>query len=48
MSSAKHVDVRVKFKCDYAKPCIDKPQYIELELMLADLLTKVPLHGCWS
>ena len=37
---AKHIDVRVKFVCDFARRGIVHAQYVRLELMLADLLTK--------
>uniref|UniRef100_A0AAV1T532 Integrase catalytic domain-containing protein n=1 Tax=Peronospora matthiolae TaxID=2874970 RepID=A0AAV1T532_9STRA len=40
MASAKHVDVRMKFICDYAKKGIVKPEFVESKLMKADLLTK--------
>ena len=40
MASAKHVDVRMKFICDYAKKGIVKPEFVESKLMRADLLTK--------
>ncbi|GAB9471215.1 unnamed protein product, partial [Globisporangium polare] len=39
-TKAKHIDVRVKFLCDYAKRGVVKPYYVRSELMLADLLTK--------
>ncbi|GAB9476013.1 unnamed protein product, partial [Globisporangium polare] len=39
-TKAKHIDVRVKFLCDYAKRGVVKPHYVRSELMLADLLTK--------
>uniref|UniRef100_A0AAV1TE09 Polyprotein n=1 Tax=Peronospora matthiolae TaxID=2874970 RepID=A0AAV1TE09_9STRA len=37
---AKHIDVRVKFACDFARRGIVRAQYVRSELMLADLLTK--------
>uniref|UniRef100_A0AAV1UPI6 Polyprotein n=1 Tax=Peronospora matthiolae TaxID=2874970 RepID=A0AAV1UPI6_9STRA len=37
---AKHIDVRVKFVCDFARRGIVRAQYVRSELMLADLLTK--------
>ena len=37
---AKYIDVRVKFVCDFARRGIVHAQYVRLELMLADLLTK--------
>ncbi|CAI5711694.1 unnamed protein product [Peronospora destructor] len=40
MSSTKHVDVRMKFICDYAKKGVVKPDFVESKLMKADLLTK--------
>ena len=41
MSSVKHVDVRMKFICDYARKDIVKPKFMESRIMKADLLTKV-------
>ena len=38
MSSAKHVDVRMKFICDYAKKSIVRPKFVESKLMKADML----------
>jgi len=40
MASAKHVDIRIKFICDYARKGIVEPKYVESRLMKADLLTK--------
>jgi hypothetical protein len=40
MASAKHVDIRIKFICDYARKCIVRPKYVESRLMKANLLTK--------
>ena len=40
ISSAKHVDVRIKFICDYTKRDIVKPRYIESKFMIDGLLTK--------
>ncbi|KAG2761559.1 hypothetical protein PC129_g5710 [Phytophthora cactorum] len=40
MTSAKHVDIRVKFICDFARKGIVKPEYVESRSMMADLLTK--------
>ena len=37
---AKHINVRVKFVYDFARRGIVLAQYVKLELMLADLLTK--------
>ncbi|CAI5725764.1 unnamed protein product [Peronospora destructor] len=37
---AKHIDVRVKFVCAFARRGIVLAQYVKSELMLADLLTK--------
>lgn len=37
---AKHIDVRLKFVCDYARRDIFLAQYVRSEKMLADLLTK--------
>ena len=37
---AKHIDVRVKFVCDFARRGIVRAHYVRSELMLADLLTK--------
>ena len=39
-TQAKHIDVRVKHLCDYARRGIVVPQYVPGNLMLADLLTK--------
>ena len=41
MSSAKHVDVCMKFVCDDAKKEIVKPEFVESLFMKADILTKV-------
>nr|CCA13861.1 PREDICTED: copia proteinlike putative [Albugo laibachii Nc14] len=41
MSSAKHVDVQMKFVCDYAKKGIVKPEFVESRFMKADILTNV-------
>ena len=41
MASAKHVDKRMKFICDYAKKGIVKPKFVESKLMRADLLSKI-------
>ena len=38
--TAKHIDVRVKFVCDFARRGIVLAQYVRSEQMLADLLTK--------
>ncbi|KAG3098960.1 hypothetical protein PI124_g9113 [Phytophthora idaei] len=40
MTSAKHVDIRVKFICGFARKGIVKPEYVESRSMMADLLTK--------
>jgi hypothetical protein len=40
MASAKHVDIRIKFICDYARRGIVEPKYVASRLMKADLLTK--------
>lgn len=40
MASAKHVDIRIKFICDYTRKGIVEPTYVESRLMTADLLTK--------
>ena len=40
MSSVKHVDVRLKFICDYARKDIVKPMFVASSIMKADLLTK--------
>ena len=40
MSSAKHVDVRVKFICDVARKGLVNPVFVESRLMMVDLLTK--------
>jgi hypothetical protein len=40
MAIAKHVDIRIKFICDYARKGIVEPKYVESRLMQADLLTK--------
>ncbi|CAH0514391.1 unnamed protein product [Peronospora belbahrii] len=37
---AKHIEVRVKFVCDFSRREIVLPHYVRLEQMLADLLTK--------
>lgn len=37
MSSAKFVDVRLKFICDIAKRDILRPEYDESRLMMADI-----------
>uniref|UniRef100_A0AAV1TUD4 Polyprotein n=1 Tax=Peronospora matthiolae TaxID=2874970 RepID=A0AAV1TUD4_9STRA len=37
---AKHIDVRTKFVCDYARRGIILSQYVRLDQQLADLLTK--------
>lgn len=42
MSSAKHLDVRLKYICDVAKRDIVRPEYLESRLMMADILTKAP------
>uniref|UniRef100_A0AAV1TQ25 Polyprotein n=1 Tax=Peronospora matthiolae TaxID=2874970 RepID=A0AAV1TQ25_9STRA len=39
-TKAKHIDVRVKHLCDYARRGIVVPQYVPSNLMLADVLTK--------
>ena len=36
----KHIDVRTKFVCDYARRGIIGSQYVRSEQQLADLLTK--------
>ena len=41
MSSVKHIDVRMKFICDYARKGSVKPEIVESRLMKANLLTKV-------
>ena len=41
MSSVEHVDVRMKFICDYARKDIVKPMFVKSSFMKADLLTKV-------
>ena len=41
MSCVKHVDVRMKFICDYARKDIVKSKFVESRIMKADLLTKV-------
>ena len=41
MSCVKHVDVCMKFICDYARKDIVKPKFMESRIMKADLLTKV-------
>ena len=38
--TAKHIDVRVKFVCDFARRGIVLTQYVRSEQMLADLMTK--------
>uniref|UniRef100_A0AAV1U218 Polyprotein n=1 Tax=Peronospora matthiolae TaxID=2874970 RepID=A0AAV1U218_9STRA len=40
MSSVKHVDVRMKFICDYSRKDIVKPMFVESSIMKADLLTR--------
>lgn len=40
-AKAKHIDVRVKFLCEYARRGIIEPIYVRSEMMLADALTKV-------
>ena len=37
---AKHIDVRLKFVCNYARRGVVAAQYVRSELQLADLLTK--------
>ena len=37
---AKHIGVRVKFVCYFARRGIVRAQYVRLEQMIADLLTK--------
>ena len=37
---AKHIEVRLKFVCDYARRRVVAAQYVRSELQLADLLTK--------
>lgn len=37
---AKHIDVRLKFICDFAQRGVVQPQYVRPEQMLTDLLTK--------
>uniref|UniRef100_A0AAV1UNL7 Polyprotein n=1 Tax=Peronospora matthiolae TaxID=2874970 RepID=A0AAV1UNL7_9STRA len=39
-TKAKHIDVRIKCLCDYARRGIVVPQYVPSDLMLADVLTK--------
>lgn len=40
MASAKHVDIRVKSKFDYARKGMIKPESVESRAMMAELLTK--------
>ena len=40
-TKAKHIDVRLKFICDYARRGGIEAQHVRSELMMADLLTKV-------
>ena len=40
MSSVKHVDVRIRFICDYARKDVVKPKFVESSVMKAELLTK--------
>ena len=39
-TKANHIDVRVKYLCDYALQGVVVPQYVPSEMMLADVLTK--------
>ena len=39
-SSAKHVDIRLKFICHYSQVNVVKPSYVKSGDMIADLLTK--------
>uniref|UniRef100_A0AAV1T6R3 Reverse transcriptase Ty1/copia-type domain-containing protein n=1 Tax=Peronospora matthiolae TaxID=2874970 RepID=A0AAV1T6R3_9STRA len=39
-TSAKHVDIRFKFICHYAREGIVVPKYVKTESMMADVLTK--------
>uniref|UniRef100_A0AAV1UJL8 Uncharacterized protein n=1 Tax=Peronospora matthiolae TaxID=2874970 RepID=A0AAV1UJL8_9STRA len=39
-TEAKHIDLRVKCLCKYACRCIEVPQYVPSDLMLAEVLTK--------
>uniref|UniRef100_A0AAV1TFX6 Uncharacterized protein n=1 Tax=Peronospora matthiolae TaxID=2874970 RepID=A0AAV1TFX6_9STRA len=39
-SSAKHVDIRFKFICNYAKEEIVVPSFVKSQDMMADILTK--------
>uniref|UniRef100_A0AAV1TTJ5 Polyprotein n=1 Tax=Peronospora matthiolae TaxID=2874970 RepID=A0AAV1TTJ5_9STRA len=39
-TSAKHVDIRFKFICHYAREGIVVPKYVKTESMMADILTK--------
>uniref|UniRef100_A0AAV1SZ62 Polyprotein n=1 Tax=Peronospora matthiolae TaxID=2874970 RepID=A0AAV1SZ62_9STRA len=41
VSSVKHVDVRIKFICDYARKVIVRPMFVESSIMKEDLLKKV-------
>ena len=44
MTSAKHVNIRVKFVRDYAVRGIVKSEYVEPRLMKANLLTKALMY----
>ena len=46
MSSVKHVDVSMKFICDYARKDIVKPKFEESCMMRADLLTIAGAKDC--
>ncbi|GMF15834.1 unnamed protein product [Phytophthora fragariaefolia] len=55
MASAKHVDIHIKFVCDFARKGIVKTNYVESRLMMADPITKAlpaprmsELHGIFS
>uniref|UniRef100_A0AAV1VL47 Polyprotein n=1 Tax=Peronospora matthiolae TaxID=2874970 RepID=A0AAV1VL47_9STRA len=39
-TSAKHVDIRFKFICHYAREGTVVPKYVKTESMMADILTK--------
>ena len=47
MLSAKHVDVRLKFVCNYARKGGAKPDFVESRLMKADILTEMLPAPLW-
>ncbi|CAH0490301.1 unnamed protein product [Peronospora farinosa] len=48
LAKAKHIDVRLKFLCEYTRRGVIEAKHVRSEFMLADLITKVvDYEGCY-